>query len=121
MPLLMGGAVVVQTITKRLEDAGEKRFAIIDRTPGQVLFPAIAAAAEKRNQEDIFDLETGKQDNPLFVVERTEPSADTPEAKNQQRYELSERVYHNELFGFLEIGPDVLLSTPSLARRAARD
>jgi ABC-2 type transport system permease protein len=121
MPVLMGGAVVVETVSKRLEDRGEKRFAIMDRTPGQQLFTAIAAAAEKRNREDIFDPETGKQDKPIFTLERIQPSADTPEALDEQRLELSQRVYHNEFFGLLEIGPDVLSFTLSLPLTAASE
>jgi ABC-2 type transport system permease protein len=121
MPLLMGGAVVVQTVSKRLEDTGEKRFAVVDRTPGQAIFPALAAAAQKRNQEDIVDPETGAQDKPIFILERIEPSADTPEARDQQRFQLSERVYHNEFFGFLEIGPDVLSFPTSLPLSAASE
>jgi ABC-2 type transport system permease protein len=121
MPVLMGGAAIVQMISKRLDDTGEKRFAIVDRTPEPGLFAAIKAAAEKRNREDITDPKTGKQDSPIFIVERIEPSADTPEATDQQRYELSERVYHNEFFAFLEIGPDVFSFTPSLPGGAALD
>jgi ABC-2 type transport system permease protein len=121
MPVFMSAGAIVQMISKRLDDTGEKRFAIIDRTPEQGLFGAIRAAADKRNREDVFDPKTGKQDNPIFIIERLEPSEDTPETTDQQRYELSQRVYHNEYFGFLEIGPDVLTSTPSLPLRAARD
>lgn len=119
MPVLMGGAVVVQSISKQLEDTGQKRFAVVDRTPGQALFAGLAAAAQKRNEEDIYDPKTGKQDRPMFILERVEPSPDTAEAKDEQRFELSERVYRNEFFGFLEIGPDVLSSTPSLPLTAA--
>ena len=121
MPVLMGGALIVQTITKKIEDAGEKRFAIVDRTPGQELFSAIEAAARKRNEKDIKDPETGKQHSPIFDVKRIEPSADTDEAIAQQRYELSERVHHNEYFGLLEIGPDVFSAAPSLPQSAASD
>jgi ABC-2 type transport system permease protein len=121
MPLLMGGAVVVEAVSKRLEDRGEKRFAVVDRTPGQQLFTALAAAAEKRNREAIFDPETGKQDKPVFTLERIEPSADTPEAVNEQRLDLSQRIHHNEFFGLLEIGPDVLSATSFLPLTAASD
>ncbi|HLJ93555.1 MAG TPA: ABC transporter permease [Gemmataceae bacterium] len=120
MPLLMCGAVVVQTITKRLEDAGEKRFAIVDRTPGQALFPVIQAAAEQRNREEIFD-RNGKQDEPVFTVERIAPSPDTPEAIDRQRYELSQQIHHNEFYGFLEIGPDVFIPTPTSPRSTATE
>jgi ABC-2 type transport system permease protein len=121
MPLLLGGTVVVDRISKRLEDTGEKRFAVVDRTPGQVLFGPLDAAARKRNQHDIFDPKTGKQDKPVFLLKRIEPSADTPAAKDEQRYALSERVYDNEFFGFLEIGPDVLSFTDSLPQSAAAE
>jgi ABC-2 type transport system permease protein len=121
MPMLMGGAVVVQTISKRLEDTGEKRFAAVDRTPGQAIYPVLAAAVQKRNHDDILDPETGKQDKPIFLLERIEPSADTPDAKENQRFQLSERVYRNELFGFLEIGPDILASNTSLPLSAASE
>src|SRR5262249_51346899 len=114
MPVLMGGAIVVQAVSKKLEDTGEKRFAIVDRTPGQALFPVLTAAAQERNRADIFDPKTGKQDKPVFVLERVEPSANIPQAIDQQRYELSQRVYRNEFFGFLELGPDVFSFSPSL-------
>ncbi len=51
---------------------------------------------------------------PFFRVEAVAPSADTPEAMAGQRADLSERVRNGELFGFLDIGPDVL-QPPSLA------
>lgn len=114
MPLLMGGALVVQAVTKKMEDAGEKRFAIVDRTAGERLVPVLVDAAAKR----------GREEGPLFVLERVEPSADTPEARDQQRYELSERVYHNEIFGFLEIGSEVfsasVVSDPDKAENDRR-
>lgn len=113
MPVLMGGAVVVDRVSTNLQDTGEKRFAVLDRTPGQALFEGLAAAAKKRNQQDIYDPKTGKQDKPVFTLERIEPSADTTEARDEQRYQLSERVYHNEFFGFLEIGRDALGFTAS--------
>lgn len=114
MPLLMCGGAIIQGISKRLEDTGEKRFAIIDRTPGQHLFMALDAAARKRNETDIFDQETGQQNKPLFILERIEPSADSPEQMREQRWELSQRVHRGEIFGFLEIGCDVATYSPEL-------
>ena len=76
MPLLMGSSVVLQIIFKNIEDTGEKRFAVIDRTPGERIFAALEKAARWRNSTEIFDPKTGKQNKPTFVLERIEPSSD---------------------------------------------
>ncbi len=107
LPVMMGGSVAVQFLLKNQVDTREKRFAVVDRTPREQLYPLLAEAAERRNQQAIFDPQTHKQVQPVFTFERVQPSADTPEAINQQRYELSERVRRSELFGFLEIGAEV--------------
>src|SRR6516225_8804910 len=80
MPLLMGGSVILQIIFKNIEDAGEKRFAVIDRSPGEKVFAALDKAAQWRNANEIYDVETHKQNKPTFVIEHIEPSSDTPDA-----------------------------------------
>jgi ABC-2 type transport system permease protein len=107
MPLLMGGSVILQIIFKNIEDAGEKRFAVIDRSPGEKVFAALDKAAQWRNANEIFDVETHKQNKPTFVIEHIEPSSDTPDAMAQQRFELCQQVLAGKYFGLLEIGPDV--------------
>jgi ABC-2 type transport system permease protein len=120
MPVLMGGTAVVHLLLKDWEDTREKRFAVVDRTAGEQLYPALAAAARRRNATQIFDPETGRQIKPAFALERVAPSADTPNAVRGQRFELSEQVRRREYFGFLEIGPDVLHPTdPGPAADAA--
>jgi ABC-2 type transport system permease protein len=107
MPLLMGSSVVLQIIFKNIEDTGEKRFAVTDRTPGEKIFAALDKAAQWRNTSEIFDPETHKQNKPSFVLERIEPSSDTPDAMAQQRFELCQQILAGKYFGLLEIGPDV--------------
>jgi ABC-2 type transport system permease protein len=107
LPIMMGGGLVVQAILQDKVDITEKRFAVVDRTAGQELWKAIDAKAQQRNAEGIFDPQTHRQTKPVFAVERVEPSADSDQAIKQQRYELSERIRHKELFGFVEIGADV--------------
>ncbi len=107
MPVLMLGSAGVQLLFEDLAVKKEQRFAIIDRTPNSALFPALEAAAQRRNATAIFDPETKKQTQPVFQVERVEPSADTADAIREQRYELSERVRQGTLSGFLDIGRDV--------------
>ncbi len=107
MPVLMGGSIVMQIIFKKIEDRGERHFAVIDRTSGEELYAALMKAAEKRNQYEIFDPETNRQVKPAFKIDRIEPSAPEPEAMQQQRFELSQQVQAGKYFGFLEIGADV--------------
>lgn len=118
MPLLMGGGAIAQFLLQGQVDTREKRFAVVDRTQGERLVAALTAAAQMRNTEQIFDPETGEQIKPAFNIERVPPSDSAPEAVSQQRFELSERVRNDELFGFLEIGADVYDSSDAPARAA---
>jgi ABC-2 type transport system permease protein len=110
LPLMMGGSFLVQKLVKNQVDTTEKRFAVIDRTPGRLLYPALEGAARMRNQTEIRDPQTGYQTKPVFALESVEvqPSQDI----DQVRFALSERVRKQELFGFLEIEPDVLQYRP---------
>jgi ABC-2 type transport system permease protein len=112
MPILMGASVILQIIFKNIEDTGEKRFAIIDRSAGEHIFAALEKAAKRRNATEIFDPETHEQIKPTFVLERIEPGADTAEAMAQQRFELCQQILIGKYFGLLEIGPDVYQCSP---------
>jgi ABC-2 type transport system permease protein len=107
VPLLMSGSVIVSLVVQKLEDTGEKRFAIVDRSSDHKLFQAIEAAARYRNEHGIYDAETKKQIRPIFTVKRIEPYTNNPEAIKQQRFELSQQVLDGKYFGFLEIGTNV--------------
>ncbi len=107
MPVMMGGSVLVQYALKDQVDTRERRFAVIDRSPGGKLFAALDSFIKLRNTEDVYDRETHKQIKPIWVLERVEPSAETPQAMLQQRYELSERIRKKDLFGLLEIGRNI--------------
>ena len=108
MPILMGGGAFLQFLLKDQVDVQEKRFAVIDRTPGEPLVGALEAAVQTRNAEQVFDPDTGKQVKPVFAIEQVSPEGDDPSAIEQQRFNLSERVRKGELFGFLEIGSEVI-------------
>jgi ABC-2 type transport system permease protein len=111
MPVLMGGSLVMQWALKDFHDTKDKRFAVVDRTPKRELLPFVQAAAEDHNRR-VFD-EKGKQVKPFFRIEPVTPADESPEALNDLRARLSDEVRNdNKLFGFLEIGPDVL-ATPS--------
>jgi ABC-2 type transport system permease protein len=121
MPVLMGGSIVMQIIFKKIEDRGEKHFAIIDRTPGEEIYKALEKAAEKRNQFEIFDPETNKQVKPSFKLERIRPSDPDPEAMQEQRFELSQQILAGKYFGLLEIGADVYRVNADSAPDTDRD
>lgn len=109
MPVLMGFGLVAGEFLEGEVDLGDKRMAVIDRT-GQ-LYDALAAVADDRNANEIFELEsdpeTGqpKQILPRYVLERV-THHDTNH--DQLLFDLSARVRDGELFAFVEIGSDVL-------------
>ncbi|HWG41465.1 MAG TPA: ABC transporter permease [Gemmataceae bacterium] len=104
MPILMGGSVVVQWLLKDFHDIKEKHFIVVDRTPGAQLVGPIKDIVKDYNETQTHDPQTGKQVQPRFDVQSEPPS----EAIDEQRVDLSDRVATGELFGFLDIGPDVL-------------
>jgi ABC-2 type transport system permease protein len=115
MPLLMGGGAIAQFLLQGQVDTREKRFVVVDRTEGERLAKALVAAAQTRNSKQIFDPESGEQNKPAFSIERVPPSDPAPAMIDQQRFELSERVRNNEIFGFLEIGSEVYDSPDATA------
>lgn len=119
MPVLMGGSILFEVLMKGVGSDKEKKYAVIDRTGGE-LFSILQAAAEKRNTQDIIDPDTKEQTESKFVLERIEPSANTPEAMLKQRYEQSERVRKREIKGVVEIGVDVLKDPPLPDVKAAQ-
>jgi ABC-2 type transport system permease protein len=107
LPIMMGGSVLVQYLLHDKVDTTAKHFAVVDRTPGQTITPVLDAAARARTEHEIVDKQSGRQTKPAFVLEQVAPSAPTPDAVARQRYDLSERVRRQEIFGFVEIGADV--------------
>ena len=108
--LLVGGGALVGVLSAFMVltgDTDDKTFAVIDRTPGEKLFPELEAAAQRRN-EGLAKNPGLRRLRPTFLLERITPSAENDEAIQQQRFDLSERILKGEFFGFVEIGPAVL-------------
>jgi ABC-2 type transport system permease protein len=103
MPVLMGGSIGIQVLLKKIEDVKDKRFAVIDRTPGEKILPMLKEAAKERTKSLLYNSE-GKQIHGAFLLERIEPS----DAIDQQRLDLSRSVEKGEFEGFLEIGANIL-------------
>jgi ABC-2 type transport system permease protein len=107
MPVLMCGGIFFEWLLRDYRDTKTKNFAVVDRTPGARLYPTIEKIIQAYNEKTI-DPATHKPVLPRFDVESAPASANTPQATAEQRFELSERVRKGELFGFLDIGADVL-------------
>ena len=107
MPLLMGGGILVQHVLKDFRDTKEKHFAVIDRSPDGRFFAAIQNEAAQYNRDKVDVPDGKKQLFPRLLVERVVVEEDTPEAIDDWRVTLSDRVRDDRLTGFVEIGPDV--------------
>ena len=102
VPVMMGGGILAMIIMENKLDTDDKKFVVVDYSG--LMTETLRNAVELRNQNEIFDPETGEKVNSAFQVEFVHAAADI---KEQQR-ELSERVKSTELHAFIEIGPDIL-------------
>lgn len=118
LPVLMGGAFIAQALTSKFEEQQEERIAVIDRTPGQQLYPVLEKAAARLRKEAPAKATAGdnalgeKRTSARYFLELVEPSMDTPDDVREQRHQLSARVRKGELYGFLDIGSAVTADAP---------
>src|SRR5437879_2287444 len=77
MPVMMVGGALIQFLLKDQVDLREKKFAVVDRTPGAQFAPKLGAAVRQRNEHQIRDPETGKQRRPVFTIETVPPRGTT--------------------------------------------
>lgn len=109
LPIMMSGGVIAQKLGQKIGDTSTRRIAVIDRTPGQALYPVIQQAVLQRNQSEIFENGTGRQIKARFELVRIEP-ADPSDAQSldRERLELSNRVRAGEWLAYVEIGSSLL-------------
>jgi ABC-2 type transport system permease protein len=115
LPIMMGGGIVVQVLMRDRVDTADKKIAVVDQT--SMLLEDLEAAAQTRNEQEIFKEEGGRrrQVRPRFVVVE-EPAAG--QSAEEISFALSERVRAGELFAFIII-PEAVLATdvpPGAAR-----
>lgn len=103
VPVLMGGSFIVFILTEDKADTIDKKVVIIDHTG--VLEQPMIASAEFRNNNEIFDEETGEQVRPRYIIEFIEPDLFDP---FNQQLQLSDRVRSKELHAFIEVGEGML-------------
>ena len=103
MPVFMGGAIVVQYLTRDQVDLTPRKVAVIDKT-GR-LFDLIEQRNTQRSESGIFATEDGeeRQTAAKFSIERVEPGSDEQELGLQ----LSDRIRDDELFAFAIIEESV--------------
>ena len=97
MPILMFGGIVVQKMLEGRVGPTQKTIVVLDGTGA--LFDALAAAAEQHNENEIFDLSSGKQIKPRFMLLQARPARST----KKRRFQLSEQVRRRDIDAFLEI------------------
>ena len=109
MPVLIGVSAGVQYVLKTQANVEDKTFAVLDRTPGEKVFPLLEKAAERRNRVEIFDPKTHEKVRAKFHLKKIDPSAYTREDVDRQRLELSEEIEKGKAYwGFVDIGPDAV-------------
>jgi ABC-type Na+ efflux pump permease subunit len=102
-PIMMSGGFLAFLLLKDRVDTTDKHIAVIDHTG--VVAQALVEASALRNENEIFDEESGQQLKPAYYIEIVKPNdLDTL----QQHLELSDRVRKGELHAFMVIGPDVV-------------
>ena len=106
VPVLVGGVTAFMAYASSRVDREDRKFAVLDRT-GQ-LYPAIASAALRRNQESGEGL---TRTGPHFMPELVPPAV---AAGDDAEAALSDRVRRGELFAFVVI-PASVLDTDSKA------
>jgi ABC-2 type transport system permease protein len=94
LPVMMIGSMVVARFSQQVRDETQRKIVVIDRTPGEQIFPKLEDALKKRT-----DLDS------RFILERITPAS--ADAVDRQRFELSERVRRGQIAGILEIGANV--------------
>jgi ABC-2 type transport system permease protein len=108
LPLMMFAPHFIERLTRKIMDVNDRRFAIIDRTPSQEIYPRLERAVAERNRT-IVDA-AGHQTEPRFVLEKIDPAP--AEQALAQRFDLAQQIRAGKLFGILEIGRDVFIATP---------
>ena len=119
MPILMGGSLIFQMLVKDRVDLSPRRAVVVDAT-GE-LFAPLQEELAKRNEQEVWSLEPGKEDKqvrPTFEFEAWVPDTSTdgedPKvAREKLTLALSERVRQGELQGFFLIGSEVFKVDPA--------
>jgi ABC-2 type transport system permease protein len=108
LPVMMSGGLIAQKVGQKIGDTSTYHIAVMDCSPGAILYPTIAQAVRQHNEHEIFD-GSGRQVRGRFVLE-TVPPVDWNDtaALDRERLALSDRVRSGQLLAFVELGPRVM-------------
>src|SRR5277367_2868858 len=76
LPIMMFGSIAVVQLSTKVRDVNDRRFAVIDRTPGQIIFPRLQKDVATYNATTL-DPKTKQQIKSQFILERIDPAADS--------------------------------------------
>jgi len=102
MPILMGGGIIAQKYLQGKVDVDDKTIVVIDGT-GK-LFEPLVAAAKLRNDTDIFDETTKKQNQSKYVI-KSGPAWPLDDAA---LLDLSDQANRDQIAGFVVLPPGML-------------
>ncbi len=103
VPVLMAGSFVTFMIMENNEDTTDKKFVVIDHSG--LVEDVLMEQSIERNQNQIFDKESGEKVSPAYIIEFEEPDLQNP---GEQRINISEQVRSKDIHAFIEVGKDIL-------------
>jgi len=112
MPVMMGGSIVLQIVFARLDDAKEKRYLVIDRTPGQLVSKHFLDEIDNHKKMRAVDPELADFFASKAAITVDPPSDATPDEVSQRRFEISEKIEKGEFEALIEIGANVVAIRP---------
>ncbi|MCK5793620.1 MAG: ABC transporter permease [Anaerolineales bacterium] len=98
LPIFMSGSIIAMALLKDHVDTRERHIVVIDET--HQLGKILVEAAEQRNSSEIFDEETGEQNQPKYLIDLQEAEPNLMIQMNR----LSDRIRDAEIHAFLYIG-----------------
>lgn len=108
MPVMMGGSIVLQIVFAKLDDAKEKKYAVVDRTADRTVGAIFQVQIGALQSAKIKDPDLAGFFATKAAIVNIDPSEPTPDAMAQQRYEISKKIENGELEALIEIGPHVV-------------
>ena len=106
LPVMMGGGIFVQHLTKDKKDTKDRRVAVVDKS-GQI-YSLLAEKATQRNERQVYkgQGEDRKKARPAYILE--EVKSPEKDGEEQLILDLSKRVRKKELFAFVVLDQDIL-------------
>lgn len=106
LPIFMGGGLLVFSIMKDNVDIDNKKIVVLDYS--KTLGEHLLLTAETWNKGEIYN-DKGEQIAPMYFIEIVQPDTVNP---FQQKLELSNKIRNKEIYGFIQIGSNVLHPIP---------